>query len=150
MSPDDDLDADLRELARSNPRSGRAAQAKASALRTIERLERPQQEVPPMPEGWYPQEPGDAFYELDWVFLHEHPACLRRHWERAWREGRADGIQGAFSGAGWRRDLSGCSSSLPVRISTCNLLRERRAGRSVSPPTQVHSGFARKPGRADG
>jgi hypothetical protein len=61
MSPDDDLDADLRELARSKPRSGRAAQAKASALRTIERLGRPQQEVPPMPEGWYPHEPGDAF-----------------------------------------------------------------------------------------
>lgn len=46
MSPDDDLDADLRELARSKPGSGRAAQAKASALRTIERLGRPQQEVP--------------------------------------------------------------------------------------------------------
>ena len=29
--------------------------------------------MPPMPEGWYPHEPGDPFYELDWVFLHEHP-----------------------------------------------------------------------------
>jgi SEC-C motif-containing protein len=27
-------------------------------------------------------------YELDWVFLHEHPEILRRHWEAAWREGR--------------------------------------------------------------
>jgi hypothetical protein len=30
----------------------------------------------------------DPFYELDWVFLHEHPEILRRHWEMAWREGR--------------------------------------------------------------
>jgi hypothetical protein len=22
--------------------------------------------VPPMPDGWYPHEPGDPFYELDW------------------------------------------------------------------------------------
>ena len=44
--------------------------------------------VPPMPNGWHPHEPGDPFYELDWVFLHEHPHILRRHWEAAWREGR--------------------------------------------------------------
>jgi hypothetical protein len=41
-----------------------------------------------MPEGWYPHEPGDPFYELDWVFLHERPEILKRHWEAAWREGR--------------------------------------------------------------
>ena len=41
-----------------------------------------------MPEGWYPHEPGDSFYELDWVLLHEHPEVLRRHWEAAWRDGR--------------------------------------------------------------
>jgi hypothetical protein len=83
--------AELRRLARSRPRSGRAAAAKASAIRTLERLgpERRRQEVPPMPEGWYPHEPGDPFYELDWVFLHEHPEILRRQWEAAWREGRA-------------------------------------------------------------
>jgi hypothetical protein len=44
--------------------------------------------MPPMLDGWYPHEPGDPFYDLDWVFLHEHPAILRRHWELAWREGR--------------------------------------------------------------
>jgi hypothetical protein len=55
--------AELRRLARSRPRSGREAVA-------------------------YPHEPGDPFYELDWVFLHEHPAILQRHWELAWREGR--------------------------------------------------------------
>ena len=44
--------------------------------------------MPPLPEGWYPHEPGDPFYELDWEFLHEHPHILERHWERAWREGR--------------------------------------------------------------
>ena len=26
-----------------------------------------------MPEGWYPHAPDHPFYELDWVFLHEHP-----------------------------------------------------------------------------
>jgi hypothetical protein len=41
--------------------------------------------MPPMPEGWYPHEPGGQFYELDWVFLHEHPHILERHWELAWR-----------------------------------------------------------------
>jgi hypothetical protein len=81
---------ELRRLARSRPRSGREAAAKASAIRTLERLSRHKrrQEVPPMPEGWYPHEPGDPFYELDWVFLHENPQILRRHWERAWLEGR--------------------------------------------------------------
>ena len=39
---------------------------------------RRRQEAPPMPEGWYPHEPGDPFYELDWVFLHEHPADVSR------------------------------------------------------------------------
>lgn len=43
-----------------------------------------------MPEGWYPYEPDDPFFELDWVFLHEHPEILRRHWERMWREGGVD------------------------------------------------------------
>jgi hypothetical protein len=90
--PDDggDLDpeavAELRRLARSRPRSGREAVAKASALRTLERLRRGKRRVPPMPDGWYPQEPGDPFYELDWVFLHEHPELLRRH--GSWRGAR--------------------------------------------------------------
>ena len=81
---------ELRRLARSRPRSGRQSVAKASAIRTLERLarERRKQPMPPMPEGWYPHEPGDPFYELDWVFLHEHPEILRRHWELAWRAGR--------------------------------------------------------------
>ena len=43
--------------------------------------------MPPMPEGWYPHEPGDPLDELDWVFLHDHPVILQRHWEMAWREG---------------------------------------------------------------
>ena len=92
---DGDLDpntiAELRRLARSQPTSGRAAVAKASAIRTLERLgrERRRLAVPPMPDGWYPHEPGDPFYELDWVFLHQHPHILQRHWEAAWSEGRA-------------------------------------------------------------
>lgn len=96
MTPDSnggrDLDpetvAELRRLARSQPKSGREAAAKASALRTLERLRRGKDRVPPMPESWYPHEPGDPFYELDWAFLHEHPEILRRRWELAWRERR--------------------------------------------------------------
>jgi hypothetical protein len=80
--------AELRRLARSRPKSGREAVAKASALRTLERLKRGKRQVPRMPKGWYPHEPGDPFYQLDWVFLHEHPAILERHREMAWREGR--------------------------------------------------------------
>ena len=41
--------AELRRLARSRPRSGREAPAKASALRTLERLNRGKRQVPPMP-----------------------------------------------------------------------------------------------------
>ena len=43
--------AELQRLARSRPKSGREAAAKASAIRTLERLsrERRRQEVPPMP-----------------------------------------------------------------------------------------------------
>jgi hypothetical protein len=80
---------ELRRLARSRRRSGRQWVAKVAAIRTLERLarERRRQPMPPMPDGWYPHEPGDPFYELDWVFLHEHPEILRRHWEMAWREG---------------------------------------------------------------
>jgi hypothetical protein len=82
--------AELRRLARLRPRSGREAAAKASALRTLERLNRGKLQVPPMPEGRYPHQPGDPFYQLDWVFLHEHPEILRRHWEAAWREGECE------------------------------------------------------------
>jgi integrase len=55
--------------------------AKGSAIRTIERLvrERRRQEVPPMPDGWYPHQLGDPFYRLDYEFLHAHPPTLERH-----------------------------------------------------------------------
>jgi hypothetical protein len=96
MTPDSDggsdLDpetvAELRRLACSRPRSGREAVAKASALRTFERSRRGKRRLPPMPDCWYPHERGDPLYELDWMFLHEHPEILRRHSEAAWREGR--------------------------------------------------------------
>ena len=42
----------------------------------------------PMPDGWYPHEPDHPSYGLNWVFLHEHPEILRRHWARARWEGR--------------------------------------------------------------
>jgi hypothetical protein len=58
---------ELHRLAHSIPDSGRAAMAKASAIRTIERLqrERRKQPVPPMPEGWYPHEPADPVQRMD-------------------------------------------------------------------------------------
>ena len=82
--------AELRSLARSRPTSGRAGVAKASAIRTLERLgrERRRRDVPPMPESWYPHEPGDPFYELDRVFLAERPEALQCHWELACHPGR--------------------------------------------------------------
>jgi hypothetical protein len=86
--PDPETVAELSRLACSRPRSGREAAAKASALRTLERLRREKDRMPPVPEGWYPHKPDHPFYELDWEFLHEHPEILRRHWETAWREGR--------------------------------------------------------------
>ena len=93
---------ELRRLARSRPRSGRQSVAKASAIRTLERLarERRRQPMPPMPEGWYPHEPGDPFYELDWVFLHEHPHILERH--------------GSWRGARGECECSGCYSRSPT------------------------------------
>ena len=69
MSPGPVLDPatleELRRLARSRPRSGRQSVAKASAIRTLERLarERRKQPVPPMPEGWYPHEPDHPFFD---------------------------------------------------------------------------------------
>jgi hypothetical protein len=82
---------ELQRLARSTPRSGREAAAQASAIRTLERLERGRrrQQAPPMPPGWYPYPPGDPFGELDRAFLQANPQILLRHWEAAWREGRA-------------------------------------------------------------
>src|SRR5215207_14119 len=74
--------AELRRLARSRPRSGGEALAKASALRMLERLNQGKRQVPPMPEGWYPHEPDHPFYELDRVFLHEHPEILKRQSSR--------------------------------------------------------------------
>jgi hypothetical protein len=58
-----DLDAatleELRRLARSRPRSGRAALAKAGAIRTLERLARGNKgaELPPCPPDWHPGPP---------------------------------------------------------------------------------------------
>jgi hypothetical protein len=89
---------ELRRLARSRPRSGREAGAKASALRTLERLRREKQPpVPPMPEGWYPHEPGDDFYELDWQYLHDRPEVLQRVWEQSWRERALMDVEGRWA-----------------------------------------------------
>jgi hypothetical protein len=55
----------LEQLAPSHPRSGREAQANASALRTLERLNRPGRvALPPCPPDWYPPNQA-AFEELD-------------------------------------------------------------------------------------
>jgi hypothetical protein len=76
--------AELERLARSHPRSGREAQAKASAIRTLERLNRRGRETfPPCPPGWYPPDLAEAgFEELDRVHLEEHPEVRQRMWER--------------------------------------------------------------------
>ena len=82
-----DIDAatlvELHRLARSSPRSGRAAVAKASAIRTLERLGRGRRSVPPMPDGWHPM-PGSAWEELDAC----DPVETREHWWRSRHGGR--------------------------------------------------------------
>jgi hypothetical protein len=76
---------ELERLARSRPRSGRQAQAKASALRTLERLNRRGRvALPPCPVGWHPGPP--ELEELDQVHLEEHPEVRQRMWE-AWHSG---------------------------------------------------------------
>jgi hypothetical protein len=75
---------ELRRLARSRPRSGRQAAAKASALRTLERLaRRGRVALPPCPPDWYPPDKAEAgFEELDRVYLEEHPEVRQRIWEQ--------------------------------------------------------------------
>ena len=72
---------ELQRLARSRPRSGRQAVAKASALRTLERLARGSRRtvLSPCPPGWHPGPP--EFEELDRVPLEEHPEVRQRMWE---------------------------------------------------------------------
>ena len=74
---------ELQRLARSRPRSGRQAAAKASALRTLERLNRRgRATLPPCPPDWYPPDQAEAgFEELDRVDLKEHPEVRQRMWE---------------------------------------------------------------------
>jgi hypothetical protein len=73
--------AELERLARSRPRSGRQAAAKASAIRTLERRARGRQgtALPPCPPEWCPGPPG--FEELDRVYVAEHPEVRQRMWE---------------------------------------------------------------------
>ena len=80
----------LERLASSHPRSGREAQAKASALRTLERLARdgPRRGLPPCPPGWYPPDQAEAgFEELDRAYLEEYPEVRQRMWE-IWCHGK--------------------------------------------------------------
>jgi hypothetical protein len=73
---------ELQRLARSSPRSGRQAQAKASALRTLERLSRRGRvALPPCPPGWYPPDQAQ-FEEVDRADLEEHPEVRQRMWEQ--------------------------------------------------------------------
>jgi hypothetical protein len=92
MTPDGEIDPvtleQLEQLARSRPRSGRESVAKASAIRTLERLARDGRRpgLPPCPAGWYPPDLTEAgFEELDRVFLEQHPEVRQRMWEQ-WHE----------------------------------------------------------------
>lgn len=76
----------LEQLATSEPRSGREAVAKASAIRTLERLARGARVIPPCPPGWHPGPP--EFEELDRAYLEERPGVRERWWrelyDRQW------------------------------------------------------------------
>jgi hypothetical protein len=76
--------AELYRLARSDPESGREAVAKASALRTLERLKRGRKVPPPMPEGWHPN-PGTLWEKLD---ASDSPEDRQFWWEKLLEEGR--------------------------------------------------------------
>jgi hypothetical protein len=78
--------AELRRLARSRPRSGREAAAKASAIRTLERLTRGNRQIPPCPSDWHPHA-GTKWEKLDKWHLERHPEVRQRWWENLWREG---------------------------------------------------------------
>jgi hypothetical protein len=77
---DPDMLVELQRLARSHPRSGRQASAKASAIRTLERLARETGRVAllPCPPDWHPGPP--EFEELDRGDLAEHPEVRERWW----------------------------------------------------------------------
>ena len=76
MSPD--AVAELYRLARSRPTSGRGMLAKASAIRTLERLQRKVTKAPPCPPDWHP---GPVeFVELDEWWLEQHPDARERWW----------------------------------------------------------------------
>jgi hypothetical protein len=79
--------AELQQLARSRPRSGREAAAKASAIRTLERLTRGNRQIPPCPLDWHPHA-GTKWEKLDKWHLERHPEVRQRWWENLWREGR--------------------------------------------------------------
>jgi hypothetical protein len=89
MTPDDrEFDpetlAELQRLAWSEPRSGREAVAKVSALRTLERMRRGKKVPPSMPEGWHPN-PGTMWERLD----ESDSAEVREFWwENLLQEGR--------------------------------------------------------------
>jgi hypothetical protein len=72
---------ELQRLARSRPRSGRQSAAKASALRTLERLARSGRRAAwsSCPPDWHPN-PGTAWEELDRAYLAEHPEVRERWW----------------------------------------------------------------------
>jgi hypothetical protein len=73
--------AELQRLAQSRPRSGRQAAAKASALRTLERLNRRgRAALPPCAPEWYPPNQA-AFEELGRVHLEEHPEVRQQMWK---------------------------------------------------------------------
>jgi hypothetical protein len=73
---------ELQRLAWSRPRSGREAQAKASALRQLERLNRRGRVLlPPCPPDWYPPDRAE-WEELDRVHLERHPEVRQRMWEQ--------------------------------------------------------------------
>ena len=80
MTGNGEIDPDtleqLERLARSHPRSGREAQAKASALRTLERLawDGRRSELPPCPPGLYP--PKDVG-DMAWLLaVPPHRSCF--------------------------------------------------------------------------
>jgi hypothetical protein len=70
--------SELERVALGPASSGRARLAKVTALRTLERVSRGRNVIPPCPEGWHPGPP--ELEELDQVYLEDRPEVRERMW----------------------------------------------------------------------
>jgi hypothetical protein len=93
LTPDHDkrVQRELERVAHSEPRSGREALAKVTALRTLNRRNdrRRRKEPPACPPDWHPH-PGSVLAELDEPYFEEHPDARQRLFDALWEADELD------------------------------------------------------------